>query len=270
MKTRVRARLVAFDVDGTLLDDRQQFHEPVISAIAEMQACGIVGCLVTGRMYRSALPFARRLKFDAPMVCYQGAAVIDPSSDDVLFDLPLPNAEVSPLIAYASEERLHLQLYKNDRFYCEQLNRWSRLYAKISGVEPIIVPSLEHEFALSDATKAVFVTDAQTAVTQLARIRKLLGERAYVTRSIPEFIEIMNPAVDKGKTLEIVARHLGFEMSEVVAIGDSWNDAPLLRVAGFGIAMGSAPQELRDVADAVVADVAHDGVAEAIERFVLT
>jgi hypothetical protein len=104
----------------------------------------------------------------------------------------------------------------------------------------------------------------------LPRIAALLGDRAYVTRSLPEFVEVMNANVDKGKALAIAAGYLGIEMEHVLAIGDSWNDAPLLRAAGFGVAMGSAPPELRAAADAIVADVANDGVAEAIERFVLS
>ena len=96
-----------------------------------------------------------------------------------------------------------------------------------------------------------------------------LGKKAYVTRSYPEFVEILDPHVDKGEALRFVAARLGVEMHDVAAIGDSWNDAPLLEAAGFGIAMGSAPDELRKVAKAVVSDVQADGVAEAIERYVL-
>jgi hypothetical protein len=90
-----------------------------------------------------------------------------------------------------------------------------------------------------------------------------------VTRSLPEFVEILDPKVDKGAALRFVAERLGIAMEQTAAIGDSWNDAPLLRAAGLGIAMGSSPPELREDADAVVADLEHDGVAEAIERFVL-
>jgi Cof subfamily protein (haloacid dehalogenase superfamily) len=269
MNGAVKPRLVAFDVDGTLLDNGQILHDRVVTAIEAMQERGVQGCLVTGRMYRSALRYARQLRFDTPIICYQGAAIVDPSTDEVLFDEPLGNREAIDLVLYADRENLHLQLYKNDRFYCEHLNDYAKLYAKIAGVDPVIVDSLGHEFERSDATKAVIVTEADIAEAKLPEIRELLGDRAYVTRSIPQFVEIMNPQVDKGKALELVAKHLGVEMREVLAIGDSWNDAPLLRAAGFAVAMGNAPPELRNVADAIVADVENDGVAEALERFVL-
>jgi hypothetical protein len=266
---RVTPKLVAFDVDGTLVGPDLTISQRVCDAIARMQAAGIAGCLVTGRMYRATLPFARELRFDAPIVCYQGAAVIDPASDEVLHHLVLANDVVGDLIAAAENDRMHLQLYRNDEYYCEARNRFSDFYASLAMTQPVVVPSLREAFAYSGATKAVIVADASDAAAYVEKLRTVLGDRAYVTRSLPEFVETVNPKVDKGDALRLVAERLGAPMERVIAIGDSWNDAPLLRAAGFGIAMGSAPDELRAEAAAIVADVAHDGVAEAIERYVL-
>lgn len=269
MRTAVRPKLVAFDLDGTLLGEELLLRPRVLSAISKMRERGVQGCVVTGRMYRAALPFVRQLQFTAPVVCYQGAAVVDPQTDEVLQDVPLPNAEALHLVDYAHKNGLHVQLYANDRYYCEQRNQYVALYAKISGVEPVIVPSLRAQFEAWDATKAVMIAEPEVIFEHLPRVRKLCGNRAYVTRSIAYFLEVMNSKVNKGTSLEIVARHLSIPLTEVMAIGDSWNDAPLLQAAGFGVAMGSAPPELREVADAVVADVENDGVAEALERYVL-
>ncbi len=262
-------KLVAFDLDGTLLGEELLLRPRVLSAVRAMREQGVQGCIVTGRMYGSALPFVRQLGFTAPVVCYQGAAVIDPQTDDVLQDVPLPNAQALKIEAYAREQGLHLQLYANDRYYCEQLNQYAALYAKISGIEPIVVPSVRRQFETWDATKAVIIAEPDVILEHLPRVQKLCGDGAYVTRSMAYFLEIMNSKVNKGRSLEVVARYLGIPLADVMAIGDSWNDAPLLETAGFAVAMGSAPPELREVADAVVADVANDGVAEALERFVL-
>jgi len=265
----VKYRLVALDLDGTLLGKQLLLRPRVLSAVEKMRARGVQGCIVTGRMYRSALPFVRQLHFTAPVVCYQGAAVIDPQTDEVLQDLPLANAQALQVNEYARENGLHVQLYANDRYYCEARNRYSDLYAKISGVEPIVVSSLAAQFEFWDATKACIIAEPEVVERHIPHVRALCGVRAYVTRSISWFIEVMNPHVDKGRSLQLVARRLEIPMEQVLAVGDSWNDAPLLQAAGFGVAMGSAPNELLRIADAVVADVEHDGVAEALERFVL-
>ena len=269
MRTAIKPKLVAFDLDGTLLGPERLLRPRVLTAVRRMRELGVQGCIVTGRMYRAALPFVRELHFTAPVVCYQGAAVVDPQTDEVLLDTPLPNAEAMRALAYAHANGLHVQLYANDRYYCEERNRYSDLYAEISGVEPIVVPALRAQFESWDATKCVFIADPDVIFRHLEPVRALLGDRAYVTRSMAHFLEIMNAKVDKGKALEIVARRLGIALGDVLAIGDSWNDAPLLQAAGFGVAMGSAPPELREVADAIVSDVENDGVAEAIERFVI-
>jgi Cof subfamily protein (haloacid dehalogenase superfamily) len=262
-------RLVAFDLDGTLVGRDLVVRPRVREAIRRMHDAGVEGCIVTGRMYQASVGYARELGFDAPVVCYQGAAIVDPQSDAVLRDTPLDPQIVARIIALAAERRVHLQLYRNDEYYCEQENRFSDLYARLSGIRPVIVPSLSELFAVSPATKAVAIDDPAEAKEHAEFFAAQLGHRAYVTRSYPEFVEILDPHVDKGEALRFVAASLGVDMQDVAAIGDSWNDAPLLEAAGLGIAMGSAPDELRAVAGAVVGDVQSDGVAEALERYVL-
>lgn len=262
-------RLVAFDVDGTLVGRDLRISAAVCDAVARMLRAGVAGCLVTGRMYRATLPFARELNFDAPVICYQGAAVIDPATDEVLLHTSLDNAIVRELVDATERDGMHLQLYRNDEYYCEARNRFSDFYAALAMTQPVVVASLREAFAYSPATKAVIVDDEAAAAQYAARLARALEGRANVTRSLPEFVEVFDLAVDKGRALEFVAARLGVPMERTVAIGDSWNDAPLLRAAGLGIAMGSAPAELRSIAAVVVGDVARDGVAEAIERHVL-
>lgn len=261
-------RLIAFDLDGTLIGRDLTISTRVREAVARVQAAGVAGCLVTGRMYRASLPFARTLALHAPIVCYQGAAIIDPATDEVLSHSALGNAVVLELVDIAAAAGMHLQLYRNDEYYVERRNAYTDLYAELSKAEPIVVPSLREAFAYSPSTKAVVVAERSEAERCARELSERLGERAYVTRSLPEFVEILDPSVDKGAALALVAGRLGVPLDAVMAIGDSWNDAPLLRVAGVAVAMGSAPAELREVADAVVGDVAHDGVAEALDRFV--
>ncbi len=263
-------RLVAFDVDGTLVGRDLTISKRVREAVARMQQAGTAGSLVTGRMYRATLPFARELEFEAPVICYQGAAIIDPASDEILAHSALRNELVLELVSLAERDRMHLQLYRNDEYYCETRNRYTDLYASLSMTQPVVVPSLREAFAYSPATKAVIIADEPVAARYSQRLSEVFQGRANVTRSLPEFVEVLDLAADKGAALRFVAARMGIELAETIAIGDSWNDAPMLQTAGFAIAMGSAPPELKAISDAVVGDLAHDGAAEAIEKYVLT
>ncbi len=262
-------RLVAFDLDGTLIGPDLTLRPAVRDAVRRMRVHGIEGCIVTGRMCRAALPFARALGFTAPLVCYQGAGLFAADGCRLLSAIPLRAEIVAALIAYASEHSVHLQLYRDDAFYCERRNRFSDLYAGLAGVAPVIVPSLAQAFDGATSLKAVVIADPPEAEQHERRLRALLGARAYVTRSNPEFVEILAPDANKGAGLREAARLMGIPMDAVAAIGDSWNDIPLLEVAALKIAMGSAPPELRRIADATVGSVGEDGVAEAIDRYIL-
>jgi Cof subfamily protein (haloacid dehalogenase superfamily) len=264
-----RPKLVALDVDGTIVGRDLTISPGVREAVTRMQEAGTAACLVTGRMYRATIPFARELRINTPLICYQGAAIIDPTTDEVISHSALANDIVQELIALTERDHMHLQLYRNDEYYCEMRDRFSELYAALSMTQPVIVPSLREAFAYSPATKAVVIADEPEAAKYVGTLAKAFAGRANVTRSLPEFDEVLDPAADKGTALRFVASRLGVDMSDTMAIGDSWNDAPLLEAAGYAIAMGSSPPELIDIADSVVGDLAHDGVAEAIEKYVL-
>jgi len=261
--------LLAVDLDGTLVEPRKPVRQAVIDAVNRVQAAGVRATIVTGRMYVGAKPFADALSLDGPIVLYQGAVLADARTGRFEREVSLSNAVALRIYAAAKDHGLHVQFYRDDRFYVENDNAYAQLYARTSGTAPVVVPSLPAEFAGRDSTKVNVVTDPNRTAEVLALMERVCGPDAYVTRSNPEFVEMLNPAVDKGVALRIVAEGYGIPMERVMAIGDSYNDLPLLRAAGFAVAMGSAPDELKAEADAVVGDVEHDGVAEAIERFVL-
>jgi hypothetical protein len=269
MAPKRRPLLLAIDLDGTLVEPMHPVSPPVLEAVARAAALGVRVTIVTGRMVVAAAPFAELLRIDGPIVCYQGAVVADARTGRFEREIPLRNEVALRIYAAAKAHGYHVQFYRGDRFYVEERNRYAELYGRIAGAEPVVVPSLPEAFAGAPSTKVNIVTDPARTPECAALMREVCGGDAYVTRSNPEFVEMLDPRVDKGIALRAVAESLRIPLERVLAIGDSYNDLPLLRVAGIAVAMGSAPPELRAEADAVVAGVEHDGVAEAIERFVL-
>lgn len=262
-------RLLALDLDGTVIGESLEISPAVLDAVERAVALGVHVTIITGRMFSATLPFARRLGVRGPVGCYQGGAVFDADSGDVLHEEVLPNAVLMRLYERAKSDGFHVQMYMDDRFYVEEDNIYAAFYARLAGMEPIIVDSLARTFAGKGSIKVNMNAEPVRIAAYEPVMRQFLGREAYVTRSLPEFLEVMNPRADKGAALRFVAQRLNVPLEQTMAIGDSYNDIPLLEAAGIGVAMGSAPPELRAVADAFVGDWQRDGVAEGIERFIL-
>lgn len=265
-----RIRLVALDLDGTLVGEDLTVRPRVREAIASAQAQGVAVTIVTGRMFAATRPYARALAIDGPIVCYQGAAIFGAADGSLLRQTPVHPDVTRDVLAWAHEHQVHAQCYADDVLYLDEINRFSRRYTDLARVEPVVVPSLQAAFAERPSIKVVLVDDPDRSEQHLVALQALLGKRAYITRSHVDFVEVLDPAVNKGEALAFVASRYGVALDQTLAVGDAWNDVPLLDAAAVGVAMGSGPRELLDRADHVVADVAHDGVAEAIERYVLT
>jgi Cof subfamily protein (haloacid dehalogenase superfamily) len=269
IRPAVAVRLIALDLDGTVIGADLVVRDRVRESVIRAQARGIAVTLVTGRMFAATRPFAQELGISGPVVCYQGAAIYDVASGAIVQQTPLAQPVTREVLAKARADQFHAQCYADDRLYVEAIDAFTRKYIALSQVEPVVVSSLIEKFALEPTLKIVLVDEAERATAYTETLKTLLGARAYVTRSHPDFVEVLDPGVDKGRALHVVAAHYGVPIDATLAVGDSWNDLPLLKAAGMGIAMGSAPPEVQVRADAVVGDVAHDGVAEAIERYAL-
>jgi Cof subfamily protein (haloacid dehalogenase superfamily) len=261
--------LLALDLDGTLVQSLHPIRPAVVAAIRRALDAGVRVTIATGRTFAGTLPFVRELGVTGPIVCYQGAAVVDSANGRFEYEVPLASAVALRIYHAAKAAAYHVQFYADDRFYVDERNEFVERYARISMTEPVVVASLPDAFAGRDSTKVNIITTLDRIGGCERLMREVCAGDAYVTRSNPEFVEMLDPRVDKGSALRFVARFHGVPMERVLAVGDSYNDVPLLRAAGFAVAMGSAPPDVRAEADAVVGDVEHDGVAEAIARFVV-
>ena len=262
-------RLVALDLDGTLISPKLRVSEKIKDAIARAREGGVAFTMVTGRMFAAARPFAQEIGIDGPIVCYQGAATYVVASGERIAHVPLAIDVGERIFSKAAADGVRALGYFDDKLYTEANDAYTKMYTDLARVESHVVESLTEFFRERPTTKVNCVTGRQAAAAYVERLRAFVGDDAYVTRSQPEFVEVINPNVDKGRALTSVAQHYGIALQETMAIGDSWNDVPLLDVAGTAVAMGTSPPELMAKADAVVAGVEEDGVAEAIERFIL-
>jgi Cof subfamily protein (haloacid dehalogenase superfamily) len=267
-----RVEMVALDLDGTCLDFQQQLHPRIEAAVREAgERVPVV--IATGRMYRSALPWARRLGVRAPLICYQGAlvqAMPDPDPGEglaygrLISTETLDAATAQLAIAVAREHGWHRQAYVDDNLFCEEDRAEARLYAHVGAVPIEFVDDLALAVAGGTLKVVIVILDGEEAVRCRVAMTAALGSRARVTPSYPQFIEVASPRAGKGPAVRRLAGELGVDLSWAVAIGDAPNDVDMLDAVGFGVAVKGALPEVLSHAACICPLAQEGGVADVL------
>ncbi|MGI5921374.1 MAG: Cof-type HAD-IIB family hydrolase [Syntrophomonadaceae bacterium] len=263
-------KLVALDLDDTLLDNSLKISQECVNTIREVRAGGVIVTLATGRAFKSALPYARQLDIDVPLITYQGAWVKNSLSGEELYNRPVPRDLAREVMEFFRSRDVHYHTYFNDNLTIESLSEEARYYIGIAGVEPVMVPSLVDALDEGEALKILAVSFAEEQLLAMeSELQERFGSNLHITRSKPYFLEIMDARATKADALQVVAGRYGIKRNEVLAVGDSYNDLAMIKWAGIGVAMGNACEEIKNLADFVTSSNEEEGVAEALQRLIL-
>ncbi len=262
---RTGYRVVALDIDGTIVGPDLLLSPRLRSAVAATQAAGATVLIATGRILGSALGFARDLKTNGPLVCCQGAVTADPSTGEVT-----RHARMDPNMAREALEMLkgasgQVIMLLNDQFYVEEPSEWSDGYA-VRMKQPLHVVDSMEDVSDEGPTLLLAVDEPEATGVRAERLARHFGDRALVTHSLPHFCEVASPDAGKLKALTAVLDGLGVTPEQVVAFGDGVGDAEMLGWAGLGIAVGDAHPDARTSADTLIPGPDADGVAQALEE----
>jgi Cof subfamily protein (haloacid dehalogenase superfamily) len=256
---------VACDLDRTLVAGDLVIRPRSLAAIAAVRAAGVPFVIATGRMFQSARPYALAAGLDEPLICYQGAAVVDPLSGEFLLHEPIPTEMARELIAAVEEESFALNVYVGDELYVARRTVESESYADFQNLELHEVGDVR-AWLSEPPTKLVAIGEPRSLDGLAARLRQRFADRFFIAKSLPHFLEFARRGVSKGSGLRFVADRLGFSLARTVAIGDGENDRELLEVAGFGIAVEDADDRLLAIADDLCPPAAEEGVAQVLEQ----
>lgn len=267
-------RLLVLDIDGTLVDESNRIPESAIQAIHSIQRKGIAVALATGRMLRSSLEVYKTIGTTLPLICYEGALIRHPHAESVhrhwTLEPSLTSAVLDQTETLSCAGRLSVHFYLQDDVYVSNLCDASLQYLAGSTVEPTVVSDLRPLTGMA-ITKVIVLSDDAEVVTQVgsrlknssARIR----QKQY--QAIP-FLEVFHPTVEKRSAVRYLAEELlSLRPENVMAIGDDVTDIELLRYAGIGVAMGNSSTAVKAAADWVTTTIDSDGVATAIEKWIL-
>jgi len=275
-------RLIALDLDGTLLDDAGAISSPDAEALGRFAADGGLVVLCSGRMTANIRPCYRRLGLDGPTVAYNGALAREPEATGgaVIVEAALPARYADELVDYCRQERFHLNYYLDEALYAAddpELRRHAELYSRQTGAVYHFLPDLS-VFRGREPTKAIIVTDPTIAGPPNPRHRDELyavwaarwASEVTVMRTNPEYLEFYHREASKGTALSAVARRYQVPRSLVLAIGDSFNDIPMLAWAGCAVAVANAHDQVKAAADWVSSLTNNESaVADAMARLVI-
>lgn len=264
-------RLIATDLDDTLLNEKNALSERTMAALRAAMAAGCGVTLSSGRMMEAMLPFARKIGVNAPMLLYNGAMLYDHNTDETLYATRVPHDVALGVTRIIEAAGSYVQVYPGKGYYCQELLERTMAYAR-----QINVPATPTHMPMSrwleehpgDVQKLLVIdTSAENADVLQRRLREAYPHGVSFLKSKPHYIEIMPEGVNKGASMAKLAELLGLKRDEVMCFGDGQNDVPMLEFAGAGWAMANGCAEARACTPLIAPPNSEDGVAQVIERY---
>ena len=268
-------KLCAFDIDGTLLDSNSKLPESTLEALSKLDAAGIKIVLASGRVFPSIQYNQKLMNIVGPIVSTNGS-LISLDGDEIYKGYYIENELLSLLQKFCIKHKLEFHFYDDKNYYSNRLNFDRIKHLKLDtdyGINyqvDIIINKDPVSFLTSLNKKAVKFQISGLDLKGISRdeIINLLndefGEELYITGSGDTIVEIGNKNANKWSSVEEICGILGISNNEVAAIGDAYNDMPMVKAAGIGFAMGNAKDKLKSVADIIVNDNDSSGVLEAV------
>ena len=238
-------------------------HERTIAAMRRAHDAGVPVVVVTGRMVKSVRQALEPAGLDAPVIAYQGAVVADERGRWLRHE-PIPLALAREMLEVLAGEGYSPNVYVDDELYVATDTAEARAYATLNTIRFHVVGDLL-EWLAEPPTKLVCVGDPAALDELEPRMKERFGDRAYVSKSLPHFLEFAQAGVTKGAGLDFLAEHLGFTKADVIAFGDGENDVELVDWPDYGIAVANAHERVKAVARWICPPAEDEGVAQVLE-----
>lgn len=260
-------RLLAIDIDGTLLTSERVPHPLNIEAIRRAQENGITVVLASGRIASSIRKFSDELGLDGAMICSNGAHVQGNHGVELLH-VDLGEQAKNLTLDYTAEVGVHVSAYTRDELFFVGESKWCEIYRqRVRTVMPEITTA-EHVRQMQ-LLKLILIDEPENIQRHRRALEGILTtDLAAMTESEPDYLEVLSPKANKGLGLQVLSESLGILQAETAAIGDYLNDLEMIQWAGIGGAMGNALDEVKAAANVRVPTNNEAGVARFIDYLI--
>ena len=265
-------KVLALDLDGTLTNSKKEITPATRAALAAAQEKGVLLVLASGRPEAGIWPVARELEMDKKggyILAYNGGQIINCATGETVRRLRLPAETVPEICRFAREVGLACLTYDKEGVITE--NAADEYVCREAACSKLKVQQKDDLTTYIDypVTKMMVVGPPEEAAkAELAMAEKFSG-RLDCFRSEPYFVEVVPCGVEKATALKDLLERLGVPREESMACGDGFNDLPMLKFAGLGVAMANAQQAVKEAADVITLSNEEDGVAAAVQTYIL-
>ncbi|MCI8508462.1 MAG: HAD family phosphatase [Lachnospiraceae bacterium] len=263
-------KLIALDCDGTLLNSKKEITKRTILTIDKATKKGIKVVLASARPFYRLKSFITQLGLlsnDQYTIAFNGGLVVNNSGDEIVFSRGFSHIQVKELIEFGYEHQTAMFLYTKD---CILSNVNDEKYKKRNpDVKFNVIDFSNIDFNDIQIYKIAYVNVPEKTKELRAKLPLDFNERYEISSSVPQFIEFVDQGITKSFALKLIGEKNKISCDEMLAFGDEDNDIPMFKLVGCGVAMGNATDEVKKLADYITGSNDDDGVAQAIEKFVL-
>ena len=265
-------KVIATDLDGTLTNSKKEITPRTQQAMEKAMDLGVKVVLASGRPYYGVKNLAQQLKLEQRggyILCFNGAKLVNCQTREVLFEQTIPQQEIEVLDYLARHYHAAILTYTDDTILTTNPDdEYVKKEWKITGMKLQKVETFS-QVVTFPVNKCIMVGEGSHMAQVEQQVQLAVGGRLSVYRSEPFFLEIMPAGINKARSLEFLLSSLGCDKDELMAFGDGYNDLSMIGFAGLGVAVANAQKVILDAADYVSASNDEDGVAQAVEKFVL-
>lgn len=267
-------KLLALDMDGTLLNSKHQISTKNKDMVNKARKAGIKVVLLSGREPGSIKHYSKQLELNEVLSGFNGGIITDNKVEKIYLNQCLEAELAKKTIALAEKDNMCIVIFLlSEILICDGSDERYSIFDKY-----VIIPVkevgklseyLEANNLWSNINKILVSDDNDTLKKFKSKLEIETEDKMSLLFSLSFFLEVFSKEVSKGVALKEIAKHYDVKREEIIAIGDGENDISMIEYAGFGVAMGNSPNNVKEIADYVTLSNKEDGVSHVIEKYLL-
>ena len=265
-------KLIALDMDGTVLNDKKEITKRTKDAIAKAKELGVKVVLSSGRPIDGLYQFLEKLDLvedDEYILSYNGCLVQENKSKKIIHEVVLDKEDLNYIYDLSVKLGVNMQAFSTKRgLITPKISKYTEYEAMLNNIDITVTDFSDMENDEYSA-KIMMLDEPEILDEAISKLPKEAYEKYNIVKSTPFFLEIINKNGHKGETLKALGEYLGIKREEMIAIGDAANDISMIEYAGLGVAMANASEDVKKVADLITVSNEEDGVAKVIEEYIL-